>query len=212
MRRSQRRLRRRRRAAGLRRVKRAGRRSVGAAGAFLCAVLGHGAFTATFSAKDEQQSRSLLRDAADGQPDGRFLVFGADRALRAVDARGAGPARMYEYDAQSGAQDFYEYREGGVYLLAGVTSESGEMRTTVFGGGVSGSDVFFSTFEAFVPEDTGAELGCYDAGVCGEGAQAGGGHEQCLAAVVAVSPCGEGGAYGAGQSMAMTVTGNRRAK
>jgi hypothetical protein len=162
--------------------------------AFLCAALGHIAFSATFSAKDAPR---WSEDAADVTPDGRFLVFSSQRALTAGEARDEGSAQVYEYDPQTGtltrvsigesgsdandgqnheagktfyAQSFYEYREGHVHLLAGVSAESGLGHAELLGGDAPGSNVFFSTFEARVPEDGDTQLDYYDARVWREGA------------------------------------------
>jgi len=114
------------------------------------------------------------------------------------------------------AQNLYEYHEGHVHLLASVTTENGNENTKLLGSDASGSSVFFSTFEALVPEDGDSELDYYDAHICREGA---GADEQCVAPVAPVSPCGEGSCQGAGgspqplslggsASQAFTGTGN----
>jgi hypothetical protein len=64
------------------------------------------------------------------------------------------------------AQNFYEYHDGHVYLLASVTTETGLGRSKLLGSDVSGSNVFFGTFESLVSEDVDANLDFYDAHVC----------------------------------------------
>ena len=98
------------------------------------------------------------------------------------------------------AQNFYEYHAGHVFLLASVTTESGLRRTTLLGSDVSGSNVFFSSFQSLVPEDGDSQLDYYDARVCREGPGAEERHEQCLAPVAAASSCGEGSCQGSGGS------------
>jgi hypothetical protein len=98
------------------------------------------------------------------------------------------------------AQNFYEYHAGHVSLLATVTTESGQERTTLLGSDASGSNVFFSTFEPLVPEDSDTQLDYYDARICREGGEADEKHEQCLGPVAPASPCGEGSCQGSGGS------------
>ena len=86
------------------------------------------------------------------------------------------------------AQNFYEYHAGHVFLLASVTTESGSRRTTLLGSDQSGSNVFFSSFQSLVPEDTDTELDYYDARICREGPAA----DACLTPAPPASQCGEG--------------------
>jgi hypothetical protein len=83
------------------------------------------------------------------------------------------------------AQNFYEYHNGHVSLLASVTTETGLERSRLLGSDVSGSNVFFGTFEALVPEDVDRNLDFYDAHVCSEAAP-------CSLPIVASGGCGEG--------------------
>lgn len=101
------------------------------------------------------------------------------------------------------AQNFYEYHAGHVYLLASVTTEAGQERTTLLGSDASGSNVFFATFESLVPEDGDTQLDYYDAHICGTAREAEEKHEQylpCVAPVVPASPCAEGSCQSSGGS------------
>ncbi len=66
------------------------------------------------------------------------------------------------------AQNFYEYHDGHVYLLASVTTETGLKFSTLLGSDTSGSNVFFGTLEPLVPEDGDANVDFYDAHTCRE--------------------------------------------
>jgi hypothetical protein len=91
------------------------------------------------------------------------------------------------------AQNFYEYHDGHVYLLASVMTETGLQRSRLLGSDVSGSNVFFGTFESLVPEDVDANLDFYDAHVCSETAP-------CTSPIVASERCGEGACQASGGS------------
>jgi hypothetical protein len=203
MRRRERRRMTRQRGSGFGRAKRAGRPSA-TVRAILCAALGHVAFSATFSPKE---APNWSEDVADFMPDERFLVF-SERRATAVDTRGEGPGQVYEYeyDAQAStltrsaigedgyndngseenhevektfyALNFYEYREGHVSLPASVTIELGLERTKLLGSDASGSNVFSSTFERLVLDDSDTQVDCCDARIWREGAEAGETHEQ----------------------------------
>lgn len=213
-----------------------------AAGAFLCAVLGHVALNVTFSLKDEE--RTLLRGVANVTPDGEVGRFTSNLGLPG-DRRGGGRAPAYEYDARAGtltrissgrdaydgevddfwvgegarevevafaSQGFYGYREGHACMFSSVIAEAGLERTSLFGGEVSGSNVFFSTPVPFVFEDRDTRLDYYDARICGEGEEADAAHEECPASVAHASPYREDSAGSAKQSTAKTIKSNRRAK
>ena len=117
--------------------------------------------------------------------DGSFVFFQSPVALApgalndVVDGIQAGTTtELY-------AQNFYEYHDGHVYLLASITTETNLKRSTLLGSDVSGSNVFFGTFESLVPEDVDTNLDFYDAHVCSEAAP-------CTSPIVASEPCGEG--------------------
>jgi hypothetical protein len=121
--------------------------------------------------------------------DGSFVFFQSPVALApgalndVVDGVQAGTTReLY-------AQNFYEYHNGRVYLLASVTTETKLKHSTLLGSDVSGSNVFFGTFESLVPEDVDTNLDFYDAHVCSEAAP-------CSSPIVASAPCGEGACQG----------------
>lgn len=72
--------------------------------------------------------------------------------------------------AISGYQNIYEYHEGNVYLISDgqdtstVTDSPG---VQLYGTDASGEDVFFSTADRLVPQDTDAQLDVYDARIGG---------------------------------------------
>jgi hypothetical protein len=106
--------------------------------------------------------------------DGGYVFFRSPVALT--------PGALNDVPVEGGeAENFYEYHEGQVFLVSdgkdtagnGKTSESGPglkafSTSNLLGADVSGADVFFSTFDQLVPEDTDTELDYYDAQVCGE--------------------------------------------
>ncbi len=126
--------------------------------------------------------------------DGSFVFFQSPVALApgalndVVDGDKEGRTNLPLY-----AQNFYEYHDGHVYLLASVTTETGLKRSTLLGSDVEGKNVFFGTFESLVPDDVDTGLDFYDAHVCSEGAP-------CSAPVVASEGCGEGACQAAGGS------------
>jgi hypothetical protein len=89
--------------------------------------------------------------------DGSFVFFQSPVALS--------PGALNDV---ADAQNFYEYHDGHVYLLASVTTEEGHKRSTLLGSDMSGSNIFFGTFEPLVPEDVDANLDFYDAHACSE--------------------------------------------
>ena len=125
--------------------------------------------------------------------DGSFVFFQSPVAL----APGALNDVVDGFDAQHHlpiyAQNFYEYHDGHVYLLASITTETNLKRSTLLGSDVSGSNVFFGTFESLVPEDVDTNLDFYDAHVCSEAAP-------CTSPIVASEPCGEGACQVSGGS------------
>ena len=129
--------------------------------------------------------------------DGGFVFFRSPVALT--------PGALNDVPIEGGeAQNFYEYHEGQVFLVSdgkdtagnGKTSESGSSlkafsTSNLLGADVSGADVFFSTFDQLVPEDTDTELDYYDAQVCGESEPF-----RCLPPLVEPISCGEGNCQG----------------
>jgi hypothetical protein len=66
-------------------------------------------------------------------------------------------------EAVAGANNVYEYREGNVYLISdGQRSPSGHAAHLI-GMDESGGDIFFSTEDQLVPQDTDTLLNIYDA-------------------------------------------------
>jgi hypothetical protein len=104
--------------------------------------------------------------------DGSFVFFESPVALApgALNDVVDGHETSFGEEIPFYAQNFYEYHDGHVYLLASVTTETGLKRSTLLGSDVSGSNVFFATFEPLVSEDVDANLDFYDAHVCTEAA------------------------------------------
>ncbi len=123
--------------------------------------------------------------------DGSFVFFQSPVALAPGALNDVVDGVKAETTKKLYAQNFYEYHDGHVYLLASVTTETGQKRSTLLGSDVSGSNVFFGTFESLVPEDVDTNLDFYDAHVCSEEAP-------CSAPVVASEGCGEGACQAAG--------------
>jgi hypothetical protein len=136
--------------------------------------------------------------------DGAFVFFRSPVALT--------PGALNDVSVENGeAQNFYEYHEGQVYLISdgrdtagdGDVAESGqvgaESTSNLLGTDGSGSNVFFSTFDQLVPEDTDTELDYYDARICSEG-------DPCEAPVLEPSLCGEGSCQGPAGTVPGMVT------
>ena len=127
--------------------------------------------------------------------DGSFVFFESPVALApgALNDVVDGHETSFGEEIPFYAQNFYEYHDGHVYLLASVTTETGKKRSTLLGSDVSGSNVFFGTFESLVSEDVDANLDFYDAHVCS-------GAAPCSSPVVPVEGCGEGACQVSGGS------------
>jgi len=92
------------------------------------------------------------------------------------------------------AQNIYEYHAGHVYLISdgrdtsptGGGIDSSQEPVELEGSDATGANVFFSTFDQLVPEDTDTQRDYYDARVCSEG-------EPCTAPVSPepAAACGE---------------------
>jgi WD40-like Beta Propeller Repeat len=103
------------------------------------------------------------------------------------------------------AQNVYEYHAGHVYLISdgrdttptGGGSDGAQSPVELLGSDASGGNVFFSTFDQLVPEDTDTQRDFYDARVCSEA-------EPCMAPVRpgSVSACGEETCQGQPSSVA----------
>lgn len=61
------------------------------------------------------------------------------------------------------AQNIYEYREGRVYLITSLRDKTGERAQRLLGTNASGQDVFFTTADDLVPQDTDTQIDIYDA-------------------------------------------------
>jgi hypothetical protein len=127
--------------------------------------------------------------------DGSFVFFQSPVALApgALNDVVDGHETPFSEELALYAQNFYEYHAGHVYLLASVTTEQGRKRSKLLGSDVSGSNVFFATFESLVPEDVDANLDFYDAHVCS-------GAAPCASPIVASERCGEGACQVSGGS------------
>jgi hypothetical protein len=103
------------------------------------------------------------------------------------------------------AQNVYEFHAGHVYLISdgrdttpsGGGSDGAQSPVELLGSDASGGNVFFSTFDQLVPEDTDTQRDFYDARVCSEG-------EPCTAPVRpgSVAACGEESCQGQPSSVA----------
>jgi len=71
--------------------------------------------------------------------------------------------------AQGLAQNVYEWHEGHVYLISDgrdASAESFRSAVQLLGSDASGANVFFSTADRLVPQDTDMALDYYDARIC----------------------------------------------
>jgi hypothetical protein len=144
--------------------------------------------------------------------DGSFVFFESPVALApgALNDVVDGHETRFGEELAFYAQNFYESHDGHVYLLASVTTETGRKRSTLLGSDVSGSNVFFGTFESLVSEDVDANLDFYDAHACSE-------TSPCIPPKSEPAPCeGEGcqatpstpPAFGPPSSANLTGSGN----
>jgi len=89
------------------------------------------------------------------------------------------------------AQNVYEWHEGRVYLISdgrdtAQFANGSESAVYLYGSDATGANVFFSTADRLVPQDTDTELDVYDARICTLS-------EPCVTAPPPVAPCqGEG--------------------
>ncbi len=110
--------------------------------------------TQGFSPIDAELFTKLISDTA--QPEGAAT----DRAIAENGAVVFYSALALTPEATPGGSNVYEYREGQVYLITPVLDE-------VYGFGnpmidESGRDIFFSTLEGLVPQDTDGQASVYD--------------------------------------------------
>jgi hypothetical protein len=85
------------------------------------------------------------------------------------------------------AQNIYEYHDGQVYLISDgrdTTQESNASSVTLFGSDATGANVFFSTADQLVAQDTDTQLDYYDARICAVG-------DPCIASPSLASTCAE---------------------
>jgi hypothetical protein len=96
------------------------------------------------------------------------------------------------------AMNVYEYHEGNVYLISGGRDTSVQYSsacgvvspTCLFGTDATGANVFFSTAQSLVPQDTNTEIDIYDARICTSS-------EPCVQAAAPGAPCAGEGCRGA---------------
>ena len=65
------------------------------------------------------------------------------------------------------AQNIYEYHDGHVYLITSVRDTSGVHAQRLLGTDASGADVFFTTADALLAQDTDTQIDTYDARIAG---------------------------------------------
>jgi hypothetical protein len=80
------------------------------------------------------------------------------------------------------ASNVYEYHEGHVFLISDGRDTGPNPPLELLGSDASGANVFFSTYDRLVPEDTDTQLDIYDAHICSE-------REPCPAPKPAPAPC-----------------------
>lgn len=101
--------------------------------------------------------------------DGAFVFFQSPLALT------AGALNDVPVGDEQFAQNVYEYHQGHVYLISDGKDTSPEGKVPGFspvellGSDTSGSNVFFTTFDRLVPEDTDTQRDIYDAHICSVG-------------------------------------------
>ena len=72
-------------------------------------------------------------------------------------------------EAESFAENVYEWHEGRVYLISDgrdIASNNGGSAVRLIGSDESGANVFFSTTDKLLPSDTDTQLDFYDARIC----------------------------------------------
>ncbi len=83
------------------------------------------------------------------------------------------------------AENVYEWHEGHVYLISDgrdTTVTSGESSVRLLGSDASGANVFFTTADPLVAQDTDTQLDIYDARICTAS-------EPCISSPATVVPC-----------------------
>jgi hypothetical protein len=89
------------------------------------------------------------------------------------------------------AQNVYEYHNGQASLISDGkdTSERGASRAVELpGSSASGADVFFTTADRLVPQDTDTQRDIYDAHICSTA-------EPCITPSATSAPCEEEGCH-----------------
>ncbi len=133
--------------------------------------------------------------------DGSFVFFESPVALS---PRALNDVQVGEYEGQpSYAENVYEWHEGQVYLIsdgrdtaaqappsANVPPSAGLSSVQLLGSDTSGANVFFSTDDRLVPQDTDTEMDYYDARICTAG-------EPCVAQSPPAEQCAGEGCRGA---------------
>jgi hypothetical protein len=98
--------------------------------------------------------------------DGAYVFFQSPIALT--------PQALNDVSAgEELAQNVYEYHDGRVFLLSDGkdTSPAGKLEVPsvdLLGSDLTGSNVFFATFDPLLPEDVDTQRDVYDARICGE--------------------------------------------
>jgi hypothetical protein len=93
------------------------------------------------------------------------------------------------------ANNVYEWHEGNVYLISdgrdtSLAAAGGSSVVNLVGSDATGANVFFSTADQLVPQDTDTQVDYYDARICTAS-------EPCVAAPAPPAPCAGEGCRGA---------------
>jgi DNA-binding beta-propeller fold protein YncE len=135
--------------------------------------------------------------------DGAFVFFESPAALtpRALNEVPIGIANVTSGVFQQGspvyAENVYEWHEGQVYLISDgrdVSSVPSDFCVTdssvcLLGSDATGANVFFTTADSLVPQDTDTQKDIYDARICTAG-------EPCISAPAPVQVCQGEGCHG----------------
>ncbi len=111
--------------------------------------------------------------------DGSFVVFESPVALA------PGALNEVKVGNKRTAENIYEYHDGSVSLIATAPFGDGSRGVELLGADASGANVFFSTSDPLVPEDTDTQLDYYDARICSN-------TEPCVKAPASPVSCQEG--------------------
>jgi hypothetical protein len=129
--------------------------------------------------------------------DGSYVFFESPVGLT--------PQALNEVPTESGAlaENVYEWHEGQVYLISDGRDTSdtvGGSSVRLLGTDASGADVFFTTADRLVAQDTDTESDVYDARVCTVS-------EPCVTTPPPVSPCGGEACHGTPGAAPQTPVG-----